>query len=74
MLSFSNMSMSGFATLKVGDNLFAENQSRSFYRYEYIDGNWLFNSASPKFNFVESYGKCLYLLKLKIKEESNSFY
>ena len=68
MLNFSNMSMSGLGMLKVGDNLFPENQSRSFYKYEYIDSNWLFNSASPKFNFAETYGKCLYLLKLKIKE------
>ncbi len=36
-----------------------------------MEFTWLFNCEKPKLALIEKYGKCLYFLKLKIKDEVN---
>jgi hypothetical protein len=40
-------------------------------KYEYAEGHWLFNSARPHLNLAERFGKCLYVLRVKVREEMN---
>jgi hypothetical protein len=39
-------------------------------QYDNLDRTWLFNCKKPKWSLTERYGKTLYFLKLKFREEA----
>lgn len=48
------------------DGFFLEGQASC--KYDYVEGVWLLNSARPRLNLAERFGKCLYVLRVKIRE------